>query len=94
MTSAEFGPRVKTILPTLNIPMLLMWGLKDQMIPPYLARQFAALNPNLELVEIDDAGHCPHDECPDQVNEILLNWLAAKCTDQKNTIASSISVLP
>ncbi len=94
MTSAEFGPRVKTILPTLDIPMLLMWGLKDQMIPPYLARQFAALNPNLELVEIDDAGHCPHDECPDQVNEILLNWLAAKCTDQKNTIASSFSVLP
>jgi pimeloyl-ACP methyl ester carboxylesterase len=94
MTSAEFGPRVKTILPTLDIPMLLMWGLKDQMIPPYLARQFAALNPNLELVEIDDAGHCPHDECPDQVNEILLNWLAAKCTDKKNTIASSFSVLP
>jgi haloalkane dehalogenase len=49
------------------------------MIPPQLAGQFAALNSNLELVELDGAGHCPHDECPERVNEILLNWLAANC---------------
>jgi pimeloyl-ACP methyl ester carboxylesterase len=23
-----------------------------------------------------DAGHCPHDEVPDQVNASLLDWLA------------------
>jgi haloalkane dehalogenase len=83
MTSAEFGPRVKTILPTLDIPLLLMWGRQDRMIPPYLAQQFVALNPNLELVELDDAGHCPHDESPEQVNQILLDWLARQCTDKK-----------
>ncbi len=78
MLSAEFGPRVKTVLPTLNIPILLMWGRQDRMIPPKLARQFVELNPNLELVELDNAGHCPHDECPDRVNQILLDWLASK----------------
>lgn len=76
MTSSKFGPHVKSILPTLNIPILLMWGRQDRMIPPHLARQFAELNPNLELVELDNAGHCPHDECPDVVNQILLDWLA------------------
>ena len=24
-----------------------------------------------------DAGHCPHDEVPDQVNASLLDWLAS-----------------
>lgn len=91
MTSAEFGPRVKTVLPTLNIPILLMWGRQDRMIPPYLARQFATLNPNLELIELDDAGHCPHDECPEKVNQVLLDWLVAKCVDRKDTKASSLS---
>ncbi len=75
MTSTEFGPRVKAVLPTLDIPLLLMWGRQDRMVPPSLARQFVELNPNLELVELDNAGHCPHDECPDQVNQILLDWI-------------------
>jgi haloalkane dehalogenase len=94
MTSAEFGPKVKTILPTLNIPLLLMWGRQDRMIPPYLAQQFAALNPNLELVELDDAGHCPHDECPDKVNQIILDWLARQCTETQNPRDSSLSTTP
>lgn len=91
MTSAKFGPRIKAVLPNLDIPVLLMWGRKDRMIPPYLASQFAALNPNLELVEIDDAGHCLHDECPERVNQILLDWLAANCTEKKDSITSSLS---
>jgi len=91
MTSAKFGPHVKTVLPTLNMPILLMWGRQDRMVPPYLARQFADLNPNLELVELDNAGHCPHDECPDKVNQILLDWLSVKCIDKKDTKDSSLS---
>lgn len=94
MTSSKFGPRVKAILPTLNIPILLLWGRQDRMIPPQLARQFAELNPNLELVELENAGHCPHDECPDQVNEILLNWLTTKCANEKAIESRSYLPLP
>lgn len=79
MTSAKFGPNIKTVLPTLNIPMLLIWGRQDRMIPPSLARQFSSLNPRIQLVELDNAGHCPHDECPDEVNQLLLDWLKAEC---------------
>lgn len=94
MTSSDFGPRVKTILPTLDIPLLLMWGRQDRMIPPMLAAQFAALNHNIKLVEIDDAGHCPHDECPDIVNQVLLDWLATECTEKKTAeISSSRKIL-
>lgn len=76
MSSAHFGPSARTILPNIDIPMLLLWGLQDRMIPPKSAHQLAALNPHLKLVELDNAGHCPHDECPEQVNQILLDWLS------------------
>ncbi|MEG5044843.1 alpha/beta fold hydrolase, partial [Microcoleus sp. B4-C1] len=50
-----------------------------RMIPPRFARphQFVECNPNyLELVELDNAGHCPQDECPEQVNQAILNWMS------------------
>lgn len=65
----------KSVLPTLTIPMLLFWGLKDAMVPPTLAKLFVKYNPNLKLVEIENAGHCPHDECPEIVNQEILNWI-------------------
>lgn len=71
----NFAPAAKDILPKLKIPMLLIWGRKDRMVPPRLAVAFAALNPLIELIELDNVGHCPHDECPDIFNQILLEWL-------------------
>lgn len=71
----QFAPPVKAVLPNLQIPMLLIWGLQDRMVPPSLAKSFALLNPEITLIELDNAGHCPHDECPDRFNQILLDWL-------------------
>lgn len=65
----------KTILPQLQIPMLLIWGKADKMVPPKLAPMIAKLNPNVTLAEIEQAGHCPHDECPEVVNRLILEWL-------------------
>ena len=67
----------KAVLPTLQMPMLLFWGLQDVMVPPKLARLFLAYNPNLKLIEIENAGHCPHDECPEFVNGEILAWVAS-----------------
>lgn len=85
MTSSKFGPSVKSLLPRLDIPMLLIWGAKDKMIPRGLANQFTQYNPNLQLMELENAGHCPHDECPEQINQIILEWIDACC--QKSTKA-------
>lgn len=74
----SFAEPVKKILPSVNLPMLLIWGKGDRMIPPSLAPTFAALNPQIQLIELENVGHCPHDECPDTFNQILLNWLEAK----------------
>lgn len=90
-TSGKFGPTVKSILPHLDIPLLLIWGLQDRVIPPTLARKFVAMNPQLELVEIENAGHCPQDECPERVNQVLLDWINTRCVAQQNLKSSSIT---
>ena len=77
IVAPKFGPSVKKTLPELQIPMLLLWGKNDRMIPPSLATQFGGYSPRLTVVEIENAGHCLHDEAPEQVNSEILNWIAS-----------------
>lgn len=70
-------PSAQEILPNLTLPMLLIWGLQDKIVPPSLAPKLAKLNPNLKLIELDRASHCPQDECPEHFNAIVLDWLQA-----------------
>ena len=64
----------KALLPQINLPMLLIWGQQDRMVPPKLGPLFVRYNSNLKLIELDQAGHCPHDECPEQVNQAICDW--------------------
>lgn len=74
-----FSRSVRELLPELTIPILLLWGRQDRMVPFSLSENFLGLNPNLEFVPLDKAGHCPHDEDPETFHRIILPWLAAKC---------------
>lgn len=72
----NFSPQLKVLLPKLTIPMLLIWGQKDRFVPPVLASRFTQYNEKLQLLNIEDVGHCPHDECPEQVNRAILDWIS------------------
>lgn len=84
----NFSPSVKAILPTLQIPMLLIWGQKDRFVPPILATQFAQYNEKLQLLNLEDVGHCPHDECPEKVNQVILEWVNKSLGDSQNLVIS------
>ena len=75
MTSSDFSPNIRKLLPAIEIPMLLLWGCEDRMIPPGTADILIKLNPLLELVNLAAAGHCAHDEIPDVVNAKIRTWL-------------------
>ncbi len=77
LRQTSFAQPVAKILPHVDLPMLLIWGLKDKMVPPQPADELAGLNPRIQLIKLKDVGHCPHDECPDLFNRILLDWLQA-----------------
>ncbi len=72
---ANFSPSVKAILPNLDVPMLLIWGNQDRFVPPSLASMFAQYNTKLEILNLDNVGHCPHDESPEEINPLILNWI-------------------
>ncbi|RUR84510.1 alpha/beta fold hydrolase [Chlorogloeopsis fritschii PCC 9212] len=75
MLSPQFYPCIKSSLSSLEIPSLLLWGKGDRMIPPTLSKRFLNYNPALQLIEVENAGHCAHDEHPEQVNRELLLWI-------------------
>lgn len=92
-TGANYSPSVKLLLPNIEIPMLLMWGSKDLWVPPSLATKFAQLNANIQLINIENAGHCPHDERPEEINQLILDWIEQYLTQTKSiTIKSSLLV--
>lgn len=78
MLSPKFSPCIKSILSNLQIPSLLLSGEKDRMVPPTSARRFLGYNLLLQLVELENVGHCAHDECPERVNQELLNWIQTR----------------
>lgn len=79
-TRSDFARRTKELLAEVQAPILLIWGLNDRVIPLTWGRQLPSLNPNLKLVEIPDAGHCPYDECAECVNAEILAWIAVNQT--------------
>jgi pimeloyl-ACP methyl ester carboxylesterase len=67
--------RAKFLLPQLTIPLLMFWGKQDRLVPPQLAARYGQLLPELTLIELETAGHCPQDEQPEVVNKAVLTWL-------------------
>jgi len=58
-----------------DIPTLILWGINDKVIPTNHSELFkeAIMNSRIEIIQ--DAGHAPFAEKPDQVCEILRNFL-------------------
>jgi len=57
-------------LGALEVPALVVWGMKDPYIPARFAAAYAAALPRAELVELDDAGHWPWIDRPDLVGRV------------------------
>lgn len=70
------GPLPEDLLEVLPCPALLLWGTEDPWEPIALGRNLAHFPCVEGFVAIEGAGHCPQDECPEQVNPILQNWIA------------------
>jgi pimeloyl-ACP methyl ester carboxylesterase len=64
------------LLAVLDLPVRMLWGEADPWEPVAEASRWAATYPCVqELRVLPGLGHCPHDEAPEQVNPILVEWL-------------------
>jgi pimeloyl-ACP methyl ester carboxylesterase len=72
--STPQGEKVDVLLKQLACPLLMLWGEADPwMNARERSQKFRQYYP--ELTEhFLTAGHCPHDEIPDRVNQLLGDW--------------------
>lgn len=62
-------------LATLDMPTLLVWGQNDVITPPDVAEEFYERMPDAELHFIDECGHAPMIEHPNQFNRLTIAFL-------------------
>lgn len=73
--STPQGEKVDVLLKQLTCPLLMLWGEADPwMNARERSQKFRQYYPKL-TEHFLTAGHCPHDEVPDRVNQLLGDWV-------------------
>ena len=76
-TRGPQGQPIDELFKELEAPLLLLWGNND----PWLRNaegkraKFRKYAPSTMKEVVLQAGHCPHDEVPEDVNKALIDWL-------------------
>jgi pimeloyl-ACP methyl ester carboxylesterase len=70
------NPRLPNFLPRVSNPTLIVWGAQDKIVPPICGEQYARLLPNATLRLIENCGHSPQVEKPDEYVSILREFLS------------------
>ncbi len=69
------GEKIDTLLKQMECPLLMLWGEGDPWINAQeRGAKFRQHYPNLVEYYLE-AGHCPHDEVPEQVNNLIQSWV-------------------
>jgi pimeloyl-ACP methyl ester carboxylesterase len=64
-----------TLLPQLKMPVLLVWGDVDRIMPLALGQKMHQLIPQSQLAVIPGCGHLAHVQCADRIGPILQKFL-------------------
>ena len=68
--------RYVSALGGIDVPVLLIHGEEDRLVPIAAARKVSATNPSWETAFLQGVGHTPQLEAPEQTAEIITEWLA------------------
>lgn len=76
----DFGSQEEQVaaLGELSLPTLLVWGRQDKAVPLPLGQKMHEMLPGSELLIIEEAGHTPHEEHPEQFLERVIPFLSAR----------------
>jgi len=66
---------VEPLYPTLDIPVLVVWGVEDTWIPVDRAHRLAEVIPGAELRLVEGAGHLIQLDAPEALTAVLQRWL-------------------
>jgi pimeloyl-ACP methyl ester carboxylesterase len=71
--TAEF----ESLLPSISVPVRIVWGENDAWLPPTRARRLHELIPTSDLVLLPDTGHFAMEDSPQQVAATLFDFFTA-----------------
>lgn len=75
--SAEFAEEIYRGLGRFaDIPVHMIWGMKDTAFPKSSLERLRAALPNASVLELERAGHFPHEEEPERCVESVRDFLA------------------
>jgi pimeloyl-ACP methyl ester carboxylesterase len=69
--------RYRRDMAAIDVPVLLVHGARDRLVPVAAARGTARQHPRWRYVELPDVGHVPQLQVPERVGDELLAWLTA-----------------
>ncbi len=75
MAKSAMRHNLRDEIPSITIPVSLIWGKDDHITPPEVGEEFHTLLPNSELTFIDQCGHAAMMEKPEEFNDILEKFL-------------------
>ena len=76
------GEKIDILLNQMECPLLMLWGEGDPwMNTREKGAKFCQHYPQLTEHYLQ-AGHCPHDEIPEEVNELIKSWVLAETVEQ------------
>jgi haloalkane dehalogenase len=67
--------RIHDGLPDLDLPTLLIWGMRDRVFRPVFLEQWRELFPAARVVELKDAGHYLVEDQPEPIAHEVLDFL-------------------
>jgi haloalkane dehalogenase len=59
-----------------DIPVLIVWGMLDPVLPPHVLEMWKSVYPRARAVEIPDASHFLQEDAPDAVLEAIVEFLS------------------
>jgi pimeloyl-ACP methyl ester carboxylesterase len=71
--TAEFEP----LLPTISVPVQILWGEHDAWLSPTIAKRLHELIPGSKVVLLPDTGHLAMEDSPDQVATSLFDFFSS-----------------
>ncbi len=64
-----------SLLPELNMPVLILWGKEDKITPLELGKKMQQLVPQAELLVYDGCGHLAPEQCAGDMGPTLVEYL-------------------
>jgi pimeloyl-ACP methyl ester carboxylesterase len=65
-----------------DMPVLVVWGREDRLIPVAYAKELQAEFPRAELAVLDGCGHVPVADCPEEFDRLALAFLEDATLEQ------------